>query len=87
MPTYLEVTQAGWCCDPNRALGYDGFNIRFAKEMWSIIRHDITKFVRQFFLTGQFLVSINTTWVRLVPKSKNPTKIQGIGKHVKTNHW
>lgn len=72
---YIEVKHAVLTCDPDRAAGYDGFNLRFIKEMWNTIGVDITHFVRQFFIWGEFPHSINTTWVSLIPKNKNPTRL------------
>lgn len=49
-PTELEIKQNVWSCDPDRALGYDGFNIIFVKEMWSSIGSYITLFVNKFLI-------------------------------------
>lgn len=32
-------------------------------------------FVKQFFFLGEFAPSINTTWVSMIPKVNNPSKI------------
>lgn len=31
IPCAVEITRAVWSCDPSKALGYDGFNIKFVK--------------------------------------------------------
>lgn len=71
----LEIKEAIWSCDPDIAQGYDSFNMKFIKEMWSTVGNDIIEFVRKFFISGQFPPSINTTWVSLVPKTRNPYSI------------
>lgn len=75
IPSALEIKQAVWSCNLDRAPGYDVFNIRFIKEMCPSLRTDITQSVRQFFLTREFPTSINIAWVNFVPKIKNPTKL------------
>jgi len=41
-----EIKAAVWRCDPSKAPGYDGFNIKFIKCMWDIIGKDIITFVQ-----------------------------------------
>lgn len=76
MPDREEIREAIWSCDSNKAPGYDGFILRFIKEMWDTVREDIISFVQNFFTSGQFPQSINTTWVSLIPKIKNPEVLE-----------
>lgn len=76
IPSLEEVRQAMWSRDPNKVPRYDGFNIRFIKEIQDIIGTDVIDFVRSFFLIGEFPSSINTTWVTLIPKKTNPCSIK-----------
>lgn len=32
IPCAEEITRAVWSCDPSKASGYDGFNIKFVKK-------------------------------------------------------
>lgn len=40
-PNVEEIKKAVWSCYPNKALGYDGFNIRYIKSMWDTVGNDI----------------------------------------------
>lgn len=62
--------------DPSKATGYDGFNIKFMKEMWGTFGDNIIQFVHNFFSSNEFPSSTNTTWVTLVPKKRQPTQIK-----------
>ena len=48
-------------CDPSKALGYDGYNMRFIRNMWEEIGLEVMNFVSGFFEAGIFLKEINTT--------------------------
>lgn len=43
--------------------------------MWSTISKDISELVHNLFASGKFPLSINTTWVSLIPKTKNPNSL------------
>lgn len=75
IPSDLEIKHDVWSCATNRALGYDGFNMRFIKEMWGSIGKDFIQFVQQFFISGEFSISINITWVIFVPNKQNSKNI------------
>lgn len=68
--------QAVWACGIDKAPGFDGFNFRFIREMWELIKDDIYAFVIQFLEHGDSARSINTTWVTLIPKMSNPVSIE-----------
>lgn len=62
-------------CDPDKTPSFDGFNMRFIKEIWDDIGYEITRFVHNFFASGNSHPSINTTWVTLIPKLKQTHNI------------
>ncbi|GKV37864.1 hypothetical protein SLEP1_g45836 [Rubroshorea leprosula] len=39
-----EVKQAVWSCEGSKALGPDGFNFNFIREMWDLIKGDVMGF-------------------------------------------
>lgn len=53
MPTVEEIKTAAWECDPTKAPGYDGFNMKFVKELWSEIGNDFVICVLDFFASGR----------------------------------
>ena len=63
-------------CDPSKALGYDGYNMRFIRNMWEEIGLEVMNFVSGFFEAGIFLKEINTTWVVLSPKFDDACEVK-----------
>lgn len=49
IPIKKEVLGVVWCCDSSKALGYDGFNIKFIKEMWNSIGQEVCQLIAEFF--------------------------------------
>lgn len=76
IPSDEEIWEAIKSCDPDKALGYDGFNLRFLIKMWDIVGFEILAFVKSLFIQGQLLTQINTTQVTLVPKVDCPKAIE-----------
>jgi len=62
-------------CKPAGAPGYDGFNIKCIKHVWSVIGDEFSSYVLQFFESGNLPKAINTTWVTLTPKKKGAVDI------------
>jgi len=68
--TMEEVKEAIMSCDPSKAPGFDGFNIKCLKHVWPIIGEEFSKYIIQFFESGHMNPCINITWVTLIPKKK-----------------
>ena len=73
--TKQEITAALSECDPSKAPGYDGFNLKCIKHMWSVIGEDFCTYILNFFETGALHASFNTTWVILIPKKKGAVEV------------
>jgi len=63
-----EIKEALLSCDPSRAPGYDGFNIKCIKHIWPIVGDDFSRSIESFFQTAKLPTSLNMTWVTLIPK-------------------
>jgi len=70
--TRQEIDDAIGKCDPSKAPGYDGFNLKCIKKMWPIIGEDFYAYIYNFFETGSFHESFNTTWVTLSQRRRVP---------------
>jgi len=70
-----EVLEAMSNCDPAKAPGYDGFNLKCIKRLWPILGEEICAYILQFFATGRLHPSINITWVTLIPKKKGSLEV------------
>ena len=75
-PSRQEVKQAVWACGIDKAPGFDGFNFRFIREIWDVIKDEIYELVLEFFVNGNTIRHLNVTWVSLIPKVENPTSIE-----------
>lgn len=75
MPSREEIKSAVWACGTDKAPGFDGFNFKFIREMWDLIKEDIYNFVIDFLENGENPRAINITWVALIPKVTSPVSI------------
>ena len=62
-------------CEPSKAPGYDGFNIKCIKHVWPIIGEEFSKCILAFFETEQLPKAMNMTWVTLIPKKEGAVDI------------
>jgi hypothetical protein len=60
---------------PDKAPEPDGFNGKFIKKCWGIIKEDIYKLCLDFFDGAVDLQTINNSFITLVPKVNNPTTV------------
>ena len=70
------MQQAVWSCGPDKAPGFDGFNFKFIREMWEMLKDEIYEFVLSFFVNGESVSHLNITWVALIPKTDSPSSIE-----------
>ena len=71
-PLREEVKNVVWACGIDKAPGFDGYNFKFIREMWYVIKDEIYEFVLEFFISGCSTRNINVTWVTLIPKVVDP---------------
>ncbi|CAL5404238.1 unnamed protein product [Camellia sinensis] len=71
--TEEEVRTVIRCCDGNKALGPDGFNMSFFKKCWKIVRVDVLQFIREFHQNARLVGGINSSFVALIPKNHSPS--------------
>ncbi|GKV51190.1 hypothetical protein SLEP1_g57860 [Rubroshorea leprosula] len=71
-----EIKAAVWECDSSKALGPDGFNFKFIKCEWELIKDDVIRFLQEFHKNSKMVRGLNTSFIVLVPKSNNPQKIE-----------
>lgn len=66
--TETEICKALKDIGELKAPEVDGYNSKFFKASWIVIKLDVVAAVRDFFLHSRLYVSINTTLVTLIPK-------------------
>ena len=71
----FEVKQALNQMAPNTATGLDGMSPIFYKSFWHIVGEDVIAVVLQALNSGIVPKSLNSTFISLIPKVKNPKKV------------
>jgi len=71
-----EVRDAVWLCDGSKSPGPDGFNLFFVKEGWEIFKDEIVEALALFHETGCIPKGCNASFVALVPKVRDPAKLE-----------
>lgn len=57
---------SGFCGD--KALGPDGFSMAFWQFSWDFVKLEVMNFFRDFYDSGCFVWSLNSTFLVLLPK-------------------
>ncbi|GKA98433.1 RNA-directed DNA polymerase, eukaryota, reverse transcriptase zinc-binding domain protein [Tanacetum coccineum] len=73
--SYIEIKEAIFDINDNKAPGPDGFTAKFFKKAWDTVGNDVFKAVKEFFSKGKLLGELNATLITLVPKVSTPHKV------------
>lgn len=73
--THEEVHLALKQMAPTIASGPDGMSHIFQKSFWNIVGDDVTKIVLNALNTGIVHEYLNSTFISLIPKIKNPKRV------------
>ncbi|KAA3486329.1 Retrovirus-related Pol polyprotein LINE-1 [Gossypium australe] len=66
-----KIKEAVWSCDKSKAPSPDGFNL----NCWETVKMDLFGLMSDFFHIGKLEKSINSSFITLIPKDKNPNEI------------
>ena len=75
VPSDVEIKQAVFSINVDKAPGPDGFSADFYQSFWDIIGPDITRDIRDFFASGNLHKRQNETHVWMIPKISGPRKV------------
>ncbi|GJU14825.1 putative RNA-directed DNA polymerase [Tanacetum coccineum] len=67
-----EVWDTVCGCGSDKAPGPDGFNFKYIKRFWDVIKVDVLKAVRWFWETSEFSKGCNASFVTLIPNVGDP---------------
>lgn len=70
-----EVWKAIQSRDGDKALKPDGFNMKFFKEFWNLIKEDVMKVFVEFHGHGKLVRGLNATFITLIPKTSEPSTL------------
>ena len=72
----VEIRDAVWQCEGTKSPGPDGFNFNFIKENWEVMKDEIVEALALFHVTGSIPRGCNASFVALVPKVRDPVKLE-----------
>ena len=52
----------------DKAPSPDGFTMAFWQDSWDVVKEDVLRVFREFFEHGTFIISLNATFLVLIPK-------------------
>nr|GEW10125.1 RNA-directed DNA polymerase, eukaryota, reverse transcriptase zinc-binding domain protein [Tanacetum cinerariifolium] len=70
-----EVKEVMFSMGNDKSPGPDGYTAAFFKEAWDIVGNDVVKAVGEFFTNDNLLKELNHTVIDLIPKVKNPLRV------------
>lgn len=68
-----EIDQAVASCDGSKAPGPDGFNFKFVKSSWEVIKNDVYGIIQDFWETSRLPRGCNAAFIALIPKLEIPS--------------
>lgn len=68
----LEIDSAVDSCNAQKAPGPDGFNFRFIKASWEVIKNDIYGIIEDFYHSSCLPKGSNVAFIALIAKCENP---------------
>lgn len=70
-----EIKEAVWDCDGSKSPGPDGYNFRFIKEYWHLLKDDMKQTMDEFHDTGKWPRGTNSSFLALIPKIDSPQSL------------
>ena len=74
--TEEEVFGALLGCSGDKALGPNGFSMTFWQFSWDFVKDDVMRFFKEFYEHGNFVKSLNATFLVLIPKKMGPKHLR-----------
>ncbi|CAM8981637.1 unnamed protein product [Rhodiola kirilowii] len=72
----LDIQEAIFQMYPSMAPGPDGFFAIFYQKSWMLLKEKVTQAILQMLNSRKLEEGLNKTLITLVPKCRNPTKIE-----------
>lgn len=74
-PSAIEIKEALFSINPDKAPRPDGFSASFYQSFWDILGDDVVSDIQTFFSSNTLDLRLNETHVRLIPKVTCPKKV------------
>ncbi|XP_057791002.1 uncharacterized protein LOC131008121 [Salvia miltiorrhiza] len=85
IPDLQEITAAVFYMDSSSSVGLDGFSGKFYQSCWEIIKQDVWKVARMFFLRSYLPVGCNSSTLILLPKKETVKTVMDLKPIVLSN--
>lgn len=72
----MEIDSAVDSCNAQKAPGPDGFNFRFIKAAWDLIKEDIYGIIDEFYSSSCLPKGSNVAFIALIAKCENPEEFK-----------
>lgn len=70
-----EIKEAISECGSSKSPGPDGFNFKFIKALWDLLKEVICSMVEEFHENGKFPKGSNASFLVLIPKKDKPIRL------------
>nr|GEU36737.1 hypothetical protein [Tanacetum cinerariifolium] len=70
-----EIKEAIFYVGDDKSPGLDGYTVAFFKGAWDIVGVDVSKAIKEFFMSGKLLKEVNHTIIALILKVPSPTRV------------
>lgn len=67
-----EIDNAVASCNSSKSPGPDGFNFKFIKAAWNLIKSEVYLTIEEFWKTGKLPKGSNVAFIALIAKTENP---------------
>ncbi|XP_057444081.1 uncharacterized protein LOC130736256 [Lotus japonicus] len=67
-----EIREAVWDCDGDKSPRPDGYNFKFIKSFWHILKDDFLRMLQEFHAHGKWPRGTNTLFIALISKVDSP---------------
>ncbi|GKD02121.1 RNA-directed DNA polymerase, eukaryota [Tanacetum coccineum] len=67
-----EIKEVVWGCASSKAPGPDGFNFKFIKTFWDVIKVEFLECIKYFESSGRLANGCNPSFIVLIPKRNDP---------------
>jgi len=71
-----EISDALFQIRPLKAPGPDGLPARFFQWNWALLKEEVCRAVKEFFVTGMMPPGVNDTCIVLIPKVPHPEQLK-----------
>lgn len=71
----VEVKGTVWECGDSNSLGLDGYNFKFIKAFWNILKKDIMRFLKEYHDHGVFPRGYTSSFISFIFKAIDPQNL------------